>query len=311
MNGVTEKYPEVDVVIPVYKPGKELLGLLQKLQKQTNPVNRIIIINTEKVFFDENKYMISPGIEVYHISREEFDHAATRRMGMDKSSAKYVLFMTMDAVPKDKYLVERLAEGFKGRNTAVAYARQLPKKGCRLIERFSREYNYPADDMYKTAEDINRLGIKTFFCSDVCAMYDREVFQKLGGFTERAIFNEDMVYAAKAVDAGYGIMYCARAMVRHSHNYGCIEQFRRNFDLGVSQTEHPEVFGRVSSESEGIRLVRKTAAYLCCKGHWYELPYLALVSASKYLGYRMGRRYEKLSRRRILRYTNNRYYWKM
>lgn len=311
MDGVTEKYPEVDVVIPVYKPGDELLALLQKLQKQTNPVKRIIIINTEKVFFDENKYMISPDIEVYHISREEFDHAATRRMGMDKASAKYVLFMTMDAVPKDKYLVERLAESFKGRNAAVAYARQLPKKGCRLIERFSREYNYPADDMYKTAADTDRLGIKTFFCSDVCAMYDREIFMKLGGFTKKAIFNEDMVYAAKAVDAGYGIMYCARAMVFHSHNYGCAEQFRRNFDLGVSQAEHPEVFERVSSESEGVRLVKKTAAYLCRRGHWYELPYLVFASASKYLGYRMGRRYEKLSRRRILRYTNNRYYWKM
>ncbi len=310
MGGGAKKRPEIDVLIPVYRPGEELAGLLEKLQKQTNPVNRIIIINTEKVFFDEQKYRIAPNIEVYHIKREEFDHAATRAMGMRLSSADYVLMMTMDAVPKDKYLVERLLEGFKGRNAAVAYARQIPRKGCRLMERYSRKYNYPEEDMYKTAGDIDRLGIKTFFCSDVCAMYDRGIYEKLGGFAGRAIFNEDMVYAARAVDAGYGIMYCAGAEVYHSHNYGCMEQFRRNFDLGVSQAQHPEVFERVSSESEGIRLVKETAAFLCRSGHWYEVPYLVVNSAFKYMGYRKGKSYKKLSRSRILRYTGNKFYWK-
>ncbi|MCM1307788.1 MAG: glycosyltransferase [Butyrivibrio sp.] len=311
MKDVTSKYPNVDVVIPVYKPKEEFLCLLQRLLKQTDPVNRIIIINTEKVFFDERKYMIAPNIEVYHISREEFDHAATRNAGLEKSSADYVLFMTMDAIPKDKRLIESLLEGFEGQNTAVAYARQLPKADCRLMERYSRAYNYPDRDMYKTADDLDRLGIKTFFCSDVCAMYDRRIYKELGGFTERAVFNEDMVYAAKAVDAGYGIMYCARAQVYHSHNYGCLEQFKRNFDLGVSQAEHPEVFERVSSESEGVRLVKETAAYLCRRGHWYELPYLVLNSAYKYMGYRKGKKFRQLSPNKILKYTNNRYYWKM
>lgn len=307
----TGNRPDVDVVIPVYKPGEDLLGLLQKLQKQTHPVNRIIILNTEKVFFDERKYLVAPNIEVYHIGRKEFDHAATRDMGIRKSSAEYVLLMTMDAVPKDQYLVEKLLEGFRGGNTAAAYARQLPKKGCRLTEQYSRNYNYPDADLYKTAADVDRLGIKTFFCSDVCAMYDRKKYLELGGFTEKAIFNEDMVYAAKAVDAGCGIMYCAGAMVYHSHNYSCKEQFRRNFDLGVSQVEHPEVFERVRSESEGIRMIRKTAAFLCRKGRWYELPYLVINSAYKYMGYRKGRKFRRLSPSQILRYTNNRYYWKM
>ncbi len=36
-----------------------------------------------------------------------------------------------------------------------------------------------------------------------------------------------------------------------------MQQFHRNFDLGVSQAEHPEVFEGVPSEGEGIRLVKK------------------------------------------------------
>ena len=88
----------------------------------------------------------------------------------------------------------------------------------------------------------------------MCAAYDREVYQKMGGFTERAIFNEDMIYAGTMVQNGYTVVYAADARVYHSHNYSGRQQFHRNFDLGVSQAEHPEIFEGVPSEGEGIRL---------------------------------------------------------
>ena len=50
---------------------------------------------------------------------------------------------------------------------------------------------------------------------------------------EKTIFNEDMIYAADLIHAGYGIAYAADAKVVHSHNYSCSQQFHRNFDLGV------------------------------------------------------------------------------
>ena len=55
---------------------------------------------------------------------------------------------------------------------------------------------------------------------------------------------------------GYRIAYAADAVVFHSHNYTALEQLRRNFDLAVSQADHPEVFAGISSEGEGIRLVK-------------------------------------------------------
>jgi len=56
-----------------------------------------------------------------------------------------------------------------------------------------------------------------------------------------------MIYAAAAVKAGYAIRYEAQAQVIHSHQYTNWQQLRRNFDLGVSQADHPEVFAGVSS----------------------------------------------------------------
>ena len=305
----------VDVVIPVYKPGELLSHTLKRLSLQTHPANRIILINTEQKYYDEWSDKPTGEVEVYHITKEEFDHAASRDKGMAMSKADKVLFMTMDAVPKDEHLIENLLkafeqEGKKGEKTAVAYARQLPRDDCRMSERYTRMYNYPETGRIKTLDDLEELGIKTYFCSDVCAMYDTDIYRRTGGFVDSAIFNEDMLYAAKVIKNGYAVAYCAEAQVVHSHNYTLKEQFSRNFDLGVSQTQHPEVFLEVKSESEGIRMVKKTAGYLFKNGHWYELPYFLLSVAAKYLGYRKGRNYLKLSAKRILKYTMNREYWK-
>ena len=71
----------------------------------------------------------------------------------------------------------------------------------------------------------------------------RKIFlRSLEALSERTIFNEDMIYAGNLIQAGYGIAYAADAKVIHSHNYSCMQQFHRNFDLGVSQAEHPEIF---------------------------------------------------------------------
>lgn len=303
----------IDVVIPVYKPGNELLILLKRLLAQSLSVNRIIIINTGKEYFND-KFLIDKIIEVYHISKSEFDHANTRHMGMEISKADYVLFMTMDAIPADRMLTKNLADMFDrcavtGEKAAVTYARQLPKKNCRMQECFTRQYNYPDKSIIKTAAEIDNLGIKTYFCSDVCAMYDRNIYFQNGGFEKNMIFNEDMVYAAKAIKKGYAVAYCAEARVYHSHNYSCKEQFARNFDLGVSQTDYKEIFDSVSSESEGVKMVLSTAEYLWENGHWYDIPYLFLNSVSKYVGYKLGRNYHKLSRKTIINFSSNKEYW--
>lgn len=305
----------VDVIIPVYKPGEELMELLNKLSAQTYPINRIILINTEKQYFND-KYLFLPQAEVVHITKAEFDHAATRNMGIEMSNADKILLMTMDAIPANDFMVEEMVKSFDISSThnetaAVSYGRQLPRKDCRMSEQYTRMFNYPEKSSVKTLKDVSQMGIKAYFCSDVCAMYDTAIYRKLGGFVPKAIFNEDMIYAAKAVKNGYAVVYCAEAQVIHSHNYTLKEQFARNFDLGVSQAEHPEVFGGIKSESEGIRLVKNTAGYLLKNGRWYQIPYLVMASAAKYLGYRKGLSYRKLSERYILKHTMNKEYWKV
>lgn len=284
----------VDVVIPTYRPDVRFEELLRRLGKQNYPIRRIYVINTKSGTFPE-KVERMPGVGVTHISLSEFDHGATRDMGFSLSDADILVFMTQDAVPANTRLIEELVKALKQTDrVGVSYARQLPAKNCDMIERYTRKFNYPEESRVKDKGDLPELGIKTFFCSDVCAAYRRDIYLEMGGFTQRTIFNEDMIMAAKMVNAGYQVAYAAAAQVIHSHNYSGLQQFHRNFDMAVSQADHPEIFEGIRSEGEGIRLVKQTMMHLIKSRKPYLIPSLIYKSSCKYLGYKLGRNYRRL-----------------
>jgi rhamnosyltransferase len=308
---------DIDVIIPVYKPGRQLLRLLDQLEKQTLVPQTILLANTEESYFEEafgnmpffERY---PNVEVFHVTKQQFDHGGTRRLAVRRTQAPVFVMLTQDAVPEDRFLLERLTRPLFAESSpriAVTYGRQLPGRGSSTLEECSRAFNYPEESRTKTRADLSELGIKTFFCSDVCAAYPRDIYDSLGGFVRRTIFNEDMIYAAAAIVAGYAVRYEASARVIHSHNYTNMQQLRRNFDLGVSQAEHPEVFRMTSSEAEGKRLVTETTERLLHSGKFYRLPSFYLQCASKYLGYLLGKHYKCLPKSVILKLTTNRAYW--
>lgn len=301
---------EVDVLIPVYRPDGKLTELLKRLKMQNYPIHRVILMNTEEKHFPTELTGIWDRVEVYHLAKEEFDHGGTRDRGVRMSTADLVLCMTQDAMPADETLIEELVKPFDDSEVWAAYARQLPNEDCRDVEKYTRSFNYPEQSMVKTKEDLDRLGIKTFFCSNVCAAWRREKYLELGGFVKHTIFNEDMILAGTMIKQGGKIAYCAKAKVIHSHNYSAFQQFHRNFDLAVSQTMYPEVFGGIRSESEGIKLVKKSLSYCIKIGKPWLMIQVVTQSAGKLLGYKMGQRYRSLPMWLILRCTMSPSFWR-
>lgn len=306
---------KVDVVIPLYKPGKELFVLLDSLLGQTVKVNQIILINTEEKYFAQLIYgsvfweKYRDVVRVHHISQKEFNHGGTRRMAVRCSEAEVFVMMTQDARPANPYLLERLLKALEPDRVAVSYARQLPAPDCGVIERYTRSFNYPDRSHINTLADLEKKGIKTFFCSNVCAAYKRKVYEELGGFVKRTIFNEDMIFAAGAIKSGYAISYAADAEVVHSHNYTNLQQIRRNFDLGVSQAENPQIFGGIPSEKEGKKLVSQTSRWLWQHKKKRLLPHFYMQCACKYAGYLAGKHYRNLPRFLVKACTDSPYYW--
>ncbi len=304
----------INVVIPTYKPGRRLFELVDALESQTVPVSGIILMNTEEKYLNNLIYGTDflkkhLNIRIKNVAKREFNHGKTRNEGAKRSDCDVMIFMTQDAVPADEHMVEELIKPLENEEVAVSYARQVAAENAAPLEKFSRSFNYPDRDRIKGEEDISELGVKTYFCSNVCAAYKKSVFNELGGFVNFTIFNEDMLYAAKAINSGYKIAYASKAVVIHSHDYSGIQQFKRNFDLGVSQADHPEVFGNLKSENEGVRLVKESIAYLfSIKKPWLVFK-LLWQSACKLMGYRLGKNYKKLSKKKILRYTMSPRYW--
>ncbi|WP_050640931.1 MULTISPECIES: glycosyltransferase family 2 protein [Clostridia] len=301
--------PTVDIIIPAYKPDIKFEKLIRGLKRQSYPIQNIFIIHTKGGRFPWEAVGPDSKVTVKEIEKEAFDHGGTRRMAAGLSKADIFICMTQDAVPADRDLILHLSEAFKDDKVACAYARQLPDEKCDVIERYTRGFNYPAEGCIKDLNSVDKIGVKAFFCSNVCAAYRRTYYDELGGFVKKAIFNEDMIMAGRMLKAGYSCVYASEAKVIHSHNYSCIQQFKRNFDVAVSQVDNPDIFGGIKSESEGIRLVRDTAGYLIkIRSPWLIVP-LVIKSGFKYLGYKLGQRYKHLPQRLVVKLSSNPKYW--
>ncbi len=305
----------VDVIIPVYRPEPDkLMGLIDNLNVQTVKPAHVFFMQTlvgepedgkvRKMLEKADNAVITP------VEKKDFDHGGTRNQGAGLSTAEYMLFMTQDAVPVDDRLIEHLVNALTSGTVATAYGRQLPDDKAGVIEHYTRQFNYPAESRVKSKKDLPVLGIKTYFCSNVCAMYRRSVYEEMGGFVLHTIFNEDMIMAADVIQAGYEIAYVAEAAVVHAHKYTYRQQFTRNFDLAVSQQQYRKIFDGVKSESEGMRLVKETMKYLFRHGKWYRIPDLILQSGFKFLGYRFGKKYERLPLWLVRRFSMNKTYWR-
>lgn len=300
----------IDVVIPVSHPGQEFGKLLGRLMKQSIKPSHIWIMQTIQREGEALLQSKEERIHVLPVMQSEFDHGGTRDRGIRQSEADFVLMMTQDAMPVDDKLLETLVYALDDPQIGVAYARQLARKSAGRLERLTREYNYPSESRVKSLADEEKMGIKTYFCSDVCAMYRRSYYEELGGFVKPAIFNEDMIMAYHMIHAGYQVAYCAEAKVIHSHDYSCMQQFHRNFDMGVSQKQNSDIFASISSEKEGAGYAGRTLRTLLGKGHFIQAFYFALQCAFKLFGYKLGWYYEKLPKGLLMKCTGSGWYWK-
>jgi len=325
----------VDVIIPIYRPTRTFFELLGTLLEQTMLPDKVIIPITENNDYGKNRLlsdlenrfkwngtsickaaktdhgvlMNRTLVEIISIRKEDFDHGTTRRLAANMSEAKYMLFMTQDAVPKDECLIKRLYESFSDDDVAVAYARQVARGDADATERYVRSYNYPDRCIRKTKDDVTDLGIKTYFSSNVCAMYRKSIYKEIGGFKKDMILNEDMTYCASVINKGYAVYYDAKAIVIHSHDYSLMEQFKRNFDIGVSQKMNEGMYNGVKSEKEGKKLLLDMMAFHMRNDDYVNLAYSLVQSMYKYVGFVLGRHYKRLPKKVVLKCTSNVGYW--
>ena len=291
---------QIGIVIPTLNAGGEIEKCLGPIVRSPHFARYRILVVDSSSTDDTVERAKQMGIECEVIPRSEFDHGLTRNRARKKLNTPVVVCMTQDAYPTSPDTIEHLVAPLFAGTAQASYGRQIPRPGCDFVEAYAREFSYGPDSFVKSWEDRATFGIRLFMCSNSFAAYDNAALEKVGGFPE-TVFGEDFLAAKALIKSGGKIAYCAEAAVEHSHAYRLRAEMKRNYQIGLMHTFHPEIFdGLPKTESAGMNfargLLRRAREAAGFAGVSKALVYLVARLSS----YKWGRLAARFSRSRKL-----------
>jgi len=298
----------LSVICPIYKGEKYISTLHKSLSIQKNVMIKEIKYIVTKVQGD-NSIGILDNLKAQYtiIDPAEFSHSLTREKAVYESDGDIIVFITQDVEINDELFLDKLTKDIEKDNCDATFAKQICTN--KTIERYTRMKNYPDESRIVAKEDIQKLGIMTYFYSDAASAIRRSVFLELKGYDGKNLLtNEDMYIAYKLINNGYKIKYNSDAQVIHSHKYTYKTLFKRYFDQGVFLKQHKYISesGAGSSAFELLKFVGlNSLKEKNFKAFFDIIPNFAV----RFIANKVGYRYEKLSKNKVLKYTSNPSYW--
>lgn len=317
---------KVDVIIPVTKKGKTLLRVLDALATQTVVPEKVLLLNVETGekerdseylknsiyhFFGRHKLFgnkMPLSIEIIPVKEKDFDKGAIRNLGAAHTESPFLLFMKETAVPADARVIEELLWSMES-GAGMSYARHVTPQMAGVLRTYTTLYEYPMKSFVRKEEDVKEYGSMTYHCSNACAMYRRDIFMQLGGFSEHIAANEDVLFAVRMLKEGGTLAYCAEAKVCYIENENWMVQFQRKFDRGVVCAKHPRVFAVGGTGKAACQYTKQVISYLLNQKYYMELADFIGEMLFKSAGYFLGRHYRLLKKEWILKMTANKTYW--
>ncbi|MGZ3920799.1 MAG: glycosyltransferase, partial [Bacteroidia bacterium] len=295
---------------PTLNAGEKWIEALQMISNQTIKINRKLIVDSgssDRTVEEATSF----GFEVVSIKKTEFNHGKTRQLLADLAeNIDICIFLTQDAILATEESLSNLMNAFDDPEVGMAYGRQLPHKNAKTLETHARLFNYPAASTVLSLIDTERLGFKTFFCSDSFSAYRKSALTTVGGFPSDSIMGEDAIVAAKLLKAGFKKAYVANASVYHSHSYTLAEEFQRYFDTRVFHEQNKWLiteFGKPTGE--GVKFIKSELKYVIANDLKCILKSLTSIGA-KWMGYKSGKYYEKIPFRMLKIMSMHKYYWR-
>lgn len=217
---------KVDIICPLYEAESYIANLNNSLLKQEDVnINNIQYVLTKSKDNSE-KILKKNKLNYITIDKKDFSHSLTREKEALKSKADIIVFISQDILIENTNYLFNLVNPIINGEADACYSRQLTK--FNNIEKYTRESNYPDESKIKTKNDIEELGLKTFFFSDASSAVSAKVFKEINGYDGKNLpINEDMYLAYKLIMNGYKIKYCADSICYHSHNFKLKELYDR------------------------------------------------------------------------------------
>jgi len=285
---------KASIVIPTVNAGAGFEELLKGLFAQEASFDYEVLVidsgSTDGTAELARRY----GAFVHRRPRDEFEHGATRNLGVSLTSGEYVAFIVQDAVPLDERWLAAMVENLETDElVAGVYGRQVPRPESGPLARVlvngwptaslqRREQCVIGPGEYSKLSPTERRSLATF--DNVSSCVRRSAWEEIP--FDRTGFGEDVRWGKKVVEAGYKIVYEPRSAVLHSHERGALYDLRRHY---VDGEIHLDLFDLASTPNLLLWLlnVLRTWAhlYLClrrdgmAKGGTPRLALLALRHA--------------------------------
>src|SRR5918998_1290232 len=127
---------KVSVVILTLNAGPEFEETLEKLFTQEGDFEREVIVVDSGSHDGTVKLAQRYGATVHQIPKSEFNHGATRNLGVSLCSGEYVALVVQDALPLDERWLAAMVEDLE-RDDQVAgvYGRQIPRPEAGILTR--------------------------------------------------------------------------------------------------------------------------------------------------------------------------------
>jgi len=298
------------IIVPVRNGGARWVEAAAALRQSVPDPAMVVVIDSSS---SDGSDLIAAqcGFELHKIDVRTFNHGRTRQEAVDRFNAGHelVIFLTQDAVVESRETLERVLSAFSDPRVGAAFGRQLPHHGASPFEAHAALFNYPPHGGTRFLADTQRLGIKTGYLSNSFAAYRVAALRECGGFPSDLILAEDACVAMKLLLSGWGISYCADSLVRHSHAYTVGAEMRRYFDFGVVHSQMPQLVSAFGApEGEGARFVLSEMRYVGRVAPWL-LPMVLVRNVAKYVGYRLGRSFQRLPARWCRRLSMTKGFW--
>lgn len=245
---MTDGTRRISVVILTLNAGPEFENLLKKLLAQKGDFGRELIVvdsgSTDGTIELARRY----GATVHQILKSEFNHGATRNVGISMAEGEYVALVVQDAVPLDERWLDMMVKDLnRDKLVAGVYSRQIPRPESGLLARAlvngratasleRREQYVEKPKMYGKLPPRKRRRLAVF--DDISSCIRRSVWEEMP--FDRANFGEDMRWSKRMIESGYKIVYEPRSVVIHSHERGAMYDLRRHY---VDQQLMLDLFG--------------------------------------------------------------------
>lgn len=300
---------KVSLILLTRNADSHLKEVLNSVRKQVFPALDLLVIDTASRDGTAETCR-DAGFKVIVITEKDFNHGATRDMAWRIANADVVIFMTQDAILSSSASVRNILAPFEDEKVGAVCGRQLPHADATPIAAHARLFNYPATSSVASKANISEYGIKAAFLSNSFAAYRCTALAEVGGFPKNAILSEDTYVAAKMLQVGYKVVYCAEATCYHSHNYSILEECSRYFDIGVfhgRESWYLALLGR--AEGEGKRFALSEMRYLI-KHSPVLVPAALIRTVFKLVGYKLGQYEQRLPLWFKRKLSMNKGYWR-